>query len=179
LIGIGHTVRPADVDESVRPGEHALVCVERLARTKALAIAALDPLAAVVGADTVVVTEDHILNKPKDAADARNMLRTLRGRTHLVYTAVCVAWEGRTAAGVEPVRVHFRALTDAEIDAYIATGEPMDKAGAYGIQGFGATIVEWIEGDFFAVMGLPLLRLVRLLGEVGIEYRFGELRVRP
>jgi septum formation protein len=178
LIGIAHTVLPADVDEAVLPGEHALVCVERLARTKAMTIAAREPHAAVIGADTVVVTEDHILNKPQDASEARTMLQTLQGRTHLVYTAVCVAWRDQLASGVEPVRVHFRSLTDPEIDAYIATGEPMDKAGAYGIQGYGATIVEWIEGDFFAVMGLPLLRLVRLLGDVGLEYQFGRLSVR-
>ena len=178
LIGIAHTVVPADVDEAVRTEEHALVCVERLARTKAITIAAHEPHAAVIGADTVVVTEDQILNKPHDAADARTMLHALQGRTHLVYTAVCVVWGTQIASGVEPVRVHFRPLTDPEIDAYIATGEPMDKAGAYGIQGYGATIVEWIEGDFFAVMGLPLLRLVRLLGDVGLEYQFGRLSVR-
>jgi septum formation protein len=168
------------VDESVRLGEEPLACVERLARTKAMAIAALEPAALVIGADTVVVIDDQILNKPLDKHEARAMLRALGGRTHLVYTAVCVAWTGRSAAGVEAVHVRFRPLTDAEIDAYIATGEPMDKAGAYGIQGFGATIVEWIEGDFFAVMGLPLVRLIGLLRDVGIEYRFGTLhRLAP
>ena len=177
LIGIAHTVQPADIDETVRPGEHALACVERLARTKAKAIAALDPSAIVIGADTVVVTDDHILNKPLDAAEAQAMLRALQGRTHLVYTAVCVVRGDRLAAGVEPVRVHFRPLADTEIDDYIATGEPKDKAGAYGIQGFGATIVEWIEGDFFAVMGLPLVRLIRLLREIGVDYRFGRLTI--
>jgi septum formation protein len=176
LIGIPHSVRPANIDEAVLPGEHALACVERLARTKAMAIAALDPDAIIIGADTVVVIDDRVLNKPADAAEARAMLGTLQGRNHLVYTAVCVSGYGRVAAGVEPVQVRIRLLTDTEIDAYIATGEPMDKAGAYGIQGYGATIVEWIEGDFFAVMGLPLVRLIRLLREIGVDYQFGRLR---
>jgi septum formation protein len=178
LIGIGHTVRPADVDESVLPGESPMTCVERLARGKVARIAAAEADALVIGADTIVVLDDRILNKPLDRADAVAMLRALRGRTHLVYTAVCVSWAGRTSSGVEPVSVRFRDLGDEEVDAYVATGEPMDKAGAYGIQGYGAAIVEAIAGDFFAVMGLPLVRLVRLLGDVGVEYEFGKLRTR-
>jgi septum formation protein len=178
LIGIPHTVRPADIDEAVQPGEHALACVERLARSKALAVTALEPGALVIAADTVVVIDDRILNKPEDAADARAMLDALQGRNHLVYTAVCVVRNERMATGVEPVHVRIRQLTGPEIDAYVATGEPMDKAGAYGIQGFGATIVEWIEGDFFAVMGLPLVRLIRLLRDIGVDYHFGQLTIR-
>ncbi len=177
LIRIPHIVRPADIDESVLPGETPERCVERLARTKAGHLAEREPDAVVIGADTIVVVDGRILNKPADAADACAMLRTLAGRSHTVFTAICVRWGTRVAAGVEPVRVHFRPLTDSEIDAYVATGEPMDKAGAYGIQGYGATIVDRIEGDFFAVMGLPLVRLVRLLADVGVEYEFGELRV--
>jgi septum formation protein len=178
LIGIAHAVRPADVDESVRPGEPPLACVERLARTKASHVAALDRDALVIGADTIVVIDDRILNKPRDERDARAMLRALQGREHAVHTALCVAWSGRVVSGVESVGVRFRALSDAEIDAYVATGEPMDKAGAYGIQGYGATIVEGVDGDFFAVMGLPLVRLVRLLGEVGVAYEFGRMAAR-
>lgn len=178
LIGIPYTARPADIDESILPGESAVVCVQRLAEAKAARLAAEDPEALVIGADTIVVIDDRILNKPADEADARRMLSMLRGRKHLVYTAVCVQWGSRRAGGIEPVAVQFRPLSDPEVDAYIATGEPMDKAGAYGIQGYGATIVERIEGDFFAVMGLPLVRLVRLLGEVGIEYQFGRLGIR-
>ena len=131
-----------------------------------------------IAADTIVVIDDRILSKPEDTADAVAMLRALRGRSHVVYTAVCVSWDGRSVAGIEPVEVYFRDLTDAEVDAYVATGEPMDKAGAYGIQGYGATIVERIDGDFFAVMGLPLVRLVRLLAEIGVEYEFGRLTDR-
>ena len=178
LIGIDHTTRPADIDESVQAGETPEACVERLARTKAAHIAALERGAVVIAADTVVVIDDCILSKPADTADAIAMLRALRGRSHVVYTAVCVCWDGRSVAGIEPVQVRFRDLTDAEVEAYVATGEPMDKAGAYGIQGYGATIVERIDGDFFAVMGLPLVRLVRLLAEIGVEYEFGRLRTR-
>jgi septum formation protein len=173
LIGIPHTVRPADIDESVLPGERPLDCVERLARTKARRVAADERGAVVIGADTVVVIDDHILNKPIDEREARAMLQRLAGREHVVHTAVCVIWGGGEVAGVETVAVHFRPLADSEIDDYIATGEPMDKAGAYGIQGYGATIVERVSGDFFAVMGLPLVRLTRLLGGVGLRYEFG------
>jgi septum formation protein len=106
------------------------------------------------------------------------MLRLLSGREHTVVTAVAVARGTKIVSGVEEVAVKFRKLSDDEIDAYIATGEPMDKAGAYGIQGFGATIVERIEGDYFAVMGLPLVRLVSLLADVGVSYGFGRLTVK-
>jgi septum formation protein len=181
LIGLPHTVRPADIDETVRSGERPIPCVERLAREKAERIAGVDGRGSdapvVIAADTIVVIDDRILNKPFDVADARAMLRALQGRTHAVHTAVCVVRGARRAAGLASVLVRFRPLRDDEIDAYIATGEPMDKAGAYGIQGYGATIVDRIDGDFFAVMGLPLVTLVRLLGEVGIVYRFGELGV--
>ena len=102
------------------------------------------------------------------------MLRQLSGREHTVITAVAVSRGKKLRSAVEEVRVKFRRLRDDEIDAYIATGEPMDKAGAYGIQGYGATIVEGINGDYFSVMGLPLARLVRLLHDVGVRYRFGE-----
>ncbi len=107
------------------------------------------------------------------------MVRLLAGRTHTVITAVCVLRGARIASGSEAVRVRVRALTEADVDAYVATGEPMDKAGGYGIQGFGATIVERIDGDFFAVMGLPLVLLTRLLGAVGVRYDFGALTIDP
>ncbi len=179
LIGIAHTVQPADIDESGLPGERPLECVERLARTKARTIAARAPDAVVIGSDTVVVIDDTILNKPVDTDDAVRMLRLLRGRTHIVHTAVCVILDGAEAAGVESVSVTFRDLSDAELVAYVATGEPMDKAGAYGIQGFGATIVERIDGDFFAVMGLPIVRLTRLFARLGLHYTFGALTREP
>lgn len=177
LIGITHAVRPADIDETPLPGESPLDCVERLARTKGRTVAAQEPAAVIISADTVVVIDDHILNKPVDRDDARAMLGRLSGREHVVHTAVCVIRDGTEVAAVETVGVHFRPLTAGEIDAYIATGEPMDKAGAYGIQGYGATIVDRVEGDFFAVMGLPLVRLTRLLAAVGLRYDFGRLTI--
>ena len=174
LIGVPHEVRPADLDETVLPGERPAPHAERLARGKALAIASAEPDALTIGSDTIVVVDGDILGKPADRDEARRMLRRLSGREHVVFTAVAVADGGRVASGVEEVTVRFRALGDDEIDAYVATGEPMDKAGAYGIQGYGATIVEGIDGDYFAVMGLALGRMVRLMAELGIEYRFGE-----
>jgi|SRR5687767_5874790 len=173
LIGIPHEVRPADLDERVLPGELPAVHAERLARAKAEEVAATEPDAVVIGADTIVVLDGNILGKPRDAGDAAAMLRRLSGRTHTVLTAVSVVHRGRTVSGVESVEVTFRPLTEEQIDRYIATGEPMDKAGAYGIQGFGAVIVERVHGDYFAVMGLALGRLVDLLAQVGITYRFG------
>ena len=175
LVGIAHTVAPADIDESVRPGERPAPHAERLARTKAAAIAAREPDALVVAADTIVVIDGTILGKPRDEDDARRTLRTLSGRQHVVFTAVAVARGRRVESEVEEVTVSFRDLTDAEVAAYVATGEPMDKAGSYGIQGYGATIVERIEGDYFAVMGLSLVRTVRLMERLGVVYEFGRL----
>lgn len=179
LIGIAHEVVPADIDERVRgrerPGKHA----ERLAREKAEAVAGRDPDVIAISADTIVLIDGKTLGKPTSAVDAGSMLSLLSGRKHTVVTAVAVARGGKVRSAVEEVAVRFRKLSDDEIDAYIATGEPMDKAGAYGIQGFGATIVERIEGDYFAVMGLPLVKLVSLLREVGVQYSFGRLTPIP
>lgn len=183
LIGIKHEVIPANIDESIRGGESPREHAERLAREKASAVAGRDPNViaigdlVAVGADTIVLIDGKILGKPANSVDAGTMLRLLSGRVHTVVTAVAVARGGKVCSGVEEVSVKFRKLSDDEIDAYIATGEPMDKAGAYGIQGFGATIVERIEGDYFAVMGLPLVRLVSLLREVGVRYGFGVLTI--
>jgi len=172
LVGIDHEVRPADVDESLLPGETPVAHAERLARAKAHAVAEREPGAVVIAADTIVVVDGEVLGKPLDAPGARTMLRRLSGRTHTVLTAIAVARASRTESAVESVDVTFRPLSDEEIDAYIATGEPMDKAGAYGIQGYGATIVERVDGDYFSVMGLGLRRLVDLLERVGAPYRF-------
>jgi len=179
LIGIAHEVRPADIDESYLEGESPEEHCERLARGKATTLAErVSGDAVVIGSDTIVVVDGVILGKPADAAEATRMLRLLSGRSHIVLTAVAVVRRGRVESGVERVSVTFRALDDAEIAAYIATREPMDKAGAYGIQGFGATIVSRIEGDYFAVMGLALNLLVRLLARVGLRYEFGRLADR-
>jgi septum formation protein len=173
LVGIEHEVRPADVDESQLAGETPVAHAERLARAKAHTVAEHEPGAVVIAADTIVVVDGDVLGKPRDGRDAHAMLRRLSGRTHTVLTAIAVARESRTESAVESVDVTFRPLSDEEIDAYIATGEPMDKAGAYGIQGYGATIVERVDGDYFSVMGLGLRRLVELLERVGAPYRFG------
>jgi septum formation protein len=175
LIGIAHEVRPADIDETMRVRETPRRHAERLAREKASAIAKRDPDLITIGADTIVVVNRKVLGKPRDAGDAARMLALLSGREHVVTTAVAVSRGKKLRSAVEEVRVRFRRLRDDEIEAYIATGEPMDKAGAYGIQGYGATIVERIEGDYFAVMGLPIVRLIGLLRDVGVTYRFGTL----
>jgi septum formation protein len=174
-VGIGHEVRPADIDETPWDDETPEGHSVRLARGKVAAIAAHEPDATVIGSDTIVVVDGAILGKPRDTADARAMIARLSGRTHEVFTAVAVARGDRVVDAVSRVAVTFRALDEGEIAAYVATGEPMDKAGAYGIQGYGATIVERIDGDYFAVMGLPLVTVVRLLGEVGLRYEFGRV----
>jgi septum formation protein len=175
LIGIAHEVRPANIDETMRPREAPRRHAERLAREKASAIATRDPDIITIGADTVVVINRKVLGKPSDPERAAWMLGMLSGREHTVITAVAVSRGKKLRSAIEEVRVKFRRLRDDEIEAYIATGEPMDKAGAYGIQGYGATIVERIEGDYFAVMGLPLVRLIGLVRDVGVIYRFGDL----
>lgn len=173
LIGIPHEIRPADIDETYISGEQPRQHAERLARAKADKVAATESDALVIGADTIVVVDGNVLGKPVNEADAMRMLSMLSGRSHVVITAVATAYNGRVESGVEEVVVAFRDLSREEIESYIATGEPMDKAGAYGIQGFGATIVRRVEGDYFAVMGLPLVRLTALMSDVGIVYDFG------
>ncbi len=174
LVGIPHEVRPANIDETIRHRETPRRHAERLAREKASAVATRDPNLITIGADTIVVINRKVLGKPADVDQAAAMLRQLSGREHKVVTAVAVSRGKKLRSAVEDVRVKFRRLRADEIDAYIATGEPMDKAGAYGIQGYGATIVESIDGDYFSVMGLSLVRLVGLLRDVGVKYRFGQ-----
>jgi septum formation protein len=173
LIGIEHEVRPANIDETYLPGEAAREHAERLAREKAGAIEVPDAIT--IGSDTIVVVDGRVLGKPRDREHAAEMLHQLSGRSHVVMTGVAAKWRGNLVSGLEEVGVTFRPLRDDEIDRYIDTGEPMDKAGAYGIQGFGATIVERVDGDYFAVMGLPLNRLARLLETLGLNYTFGPL----
>ena len=175
LIGIDHEVRPADIDETPWPDELPVPHTERLARGKAAVIAARAPEALVIAADTIVVIDGAILGKPIDIPDARAIVRRLSGRTHEVCTAMAVAIGDRVESAVVTVKVRFRELDDDTIARYVNTGEPMDKAGAYGIQGFGATIVEHIEGDYFAVMGLSLVTVVQLAERLGVRYPFGPL----
>ena len=166
--GLAFRVVPARFDErSVHAEPHRLV--EELACDKARAVAAqAKPGEPVVGSDTVVVLDGRVLGKPADAEDARATLRALSGRTHEVMTGVCVLVDGAARSFVETTRVSFYDLTDEEIAAYVASGEPMDKAGSYGIQGRGRLLVRGIEGDYYAVVGLPIARLVRLLREMGL-----------
>lgn len=174
-LGLEFEIRPAEIDESYlgheMPADHA----ERLAREKAIAIAREEPEALVVGSDTIVIIDDDVLGKPRDPSEAVRMLRRLADREHQVYTAVAVTYRGRTESALEAVRVRFRPLDDRECEEYVATGEPLDKAGAYGIQGFGSALVESIEGDYFAVMGLPVVRTLALLRRHGWRYAFGRL----
>ena len=173
LAGIRHTVDPADIDESPLPGETPPGHVERLAREKAARVAARHPESLVVAADTIVVINDRILGKPRSRVGAVEMLGSLNGVTHTVVTGMACALNGRLESSVVDVSVTFRTLSAEEIEEYVATGEPMDKAGAYGIQGYGSAIVRRIEGDYFAVMGLSLVRLVELMQRLGVRYHFG------
>lgn len=147
-----------------------------LARRKASAISVNRPDAIVLGADTIVVLDGAVLGKPRDEHDARAMLFRLAGREHLVHTAVAIDGPGGderpAAAGIETTTVRFRPLEPDEIAAYVATGEPLDKAGAYGIQGYGAALVESVRGCFFNVMGLPVTRVLALLQGLGWRYEF-------
>ncbi|MEO6877256.1 MAG: nucleoside triphosphate pyrophosphatase [Gemmatimonadaceae bacterium] len=171
LVGIRHEVRPANIDESYVQGETPRQHAERLARGKVAAIESEDSV--VIGSDTIVVVDGDVLGKPTDRAHAQDMLRRLSGRSHTVMTGVAVRWRGAIVSDLVEVDVTFRLLSDGDIARYVDTGEPMDKAGAYGIQGYGATIVDRVDGDYFAVMGLPLNRLVRLMESIGLGYAFG------
>lgn len=168
--GIDHVVDAGNVDETPLAGERPDAYAERLARAKASAVAERQPGRTVIGADTVVVIDDQILGKPADAADARRMLEQLSGRDHVVLTAVAVARDRQLQSSVSLTHVSMRRIAAAEIDAYVATGEPMDKAGAYAIQGGAAGFVERISGDFDNVVGLPIAAVRRLLSAVGGSY---------
>ena len=173
MLGIDHQVVPADVREVQEPGELPATMAVRLARVKAQAVAKERPDAPVLAADTVVVIDDEVLGKPTDEGDARQMLQRLSGRSHVVITAVALVLpEGKTLERYDMTRVWFRTLSRETIAEYVATGEPLDKAGSYGVQGYGAVLVDRVEGDFFSVMGLPLRLVVELLAAAGRPYRF-------
>jgi septum formation protein len=170
--GISFAVQPADVDETPLANEAPRDCAERLARAKALAVSRLRPQDTVLGADTIVVVDEAILGKPRDAEDAGRMLRLLSGRAHRVITGVCVvepvassrgsvASVPRTAS--ETTLVIMSPLSEDEIREYVATGEPMDKAGAYAIQGIASRWIPRIEGDYSNVVGLPVALVYRML----------------
>jgi septum formation protein len=168
--GLDHVVEAANIDETARADEPPPAYAERLARGKAAAIAERHAGAIVIGADTVVVVDGEILGKPADAADARRMLAALSNREHAVLTAVAVARGGELQSSVASTSVWMRAIGDAEIAEYVSSGEPMDKAGAYAIQGGAARFVERISGDFDTVVGLPMNVVRRLLSAVGGSY---------
>ena len=157
-------------EEFVPEGTPAEKVPAILAEQKALAVAKLRPEDTVIGSDTVVVLNDEIFGKPKDKEHAHALLRALSGKKHFVYTGVAVAEKGSVRSFVQKTEVEFYELSDETIEKYIATGEPMDKAGAYGIQGKGSVLVKRITGDYFNVMGLPVLRLSRMLAEFGISF---------
>jgi len=164
--GIAFTVQAAEIDETPRAGESPRDCAERLAREKALAVSLSRPEDSVIGADTIVVVSGKILGKPVDAADAIRMLRLLSGRVHEVITGVCLL--GAPASGRLPVLGKTsRHGTRELIRDYVATGEPMDKAGAYAIQGIAARWIPRIEGDYSNVVGLPVALVYRMLREKG------------
>lgn len=174
---IAHTVCPAEADETVERGTSPTAAGELLATRKA--IAARDALtragryteeSLLLAADTLVYLDGVPLGKPKDAADAAAMLRALRGREHVVCTGVCMLRGKKSVAMADVTTVRMRAYSDAEINAYIATGEPLDKAGAYGIQGIGAVLVDSIDGDYWTVMGLSPKVVARLMHVLGAPY---------
>ncbi len=169
-MGLEFTTRSPQIDEDAFQGRDARDLVQTLSREKARWVAAQlpgDPI--VIGADTVVVRDGTILGKPKDPAEARAMLASLSGRTHQVYTGVTVCQGDKVVTQAEETQVTFRPLTQQEIACYVATGEPMDKAGAYGIQGLGGLLVAGIQGDYHNVVGLPVCRLGQILRDFGVD----------
>ena len=170
-LSLAFRVIPAEFEEGGHRGQAPCEVAAALAEGKALAVARRHPESLVIGADTIVVVDGEILGKPKDAGEAKSMLRRLSGRTHTVKTGVCLArvCESFVRTEVESTEVTFGELSDDLIERYVATGEPMDKAGAYGIQEVGATLVRRVDGCYFNVVGLPLFRLARMLEAAGIQ----------
>ena len=172
MLRIPFRMIPPDVDEHVIAGEAPDAYVTRLSRLKAETVAAKAPDDVILAADTTVVLDGKIFEKPKSPAHAVQMLAQLQGRTHAVLTAVAVAEDGRLEQALDVSRVTFRPVDRGLLEEYVATGEPLDKAGAYAIQGLGAPLIERVEGDFFGVMGLPLRLALDLLAKFGRPYRF-------
>jgi len=167
-IGVKFRVEVADIDETPLSAETPAAYVARLALGKAQKVAANNPGCVVLGSDTTVVLDDEILGKPENDADARRILATLAGRRHQVMTAVALERDDQQRQQTVITQVHFAALTAAQIAAYVATGEPADKAGAYGIQGLGAVLVDAIDGSYSNVVGLPLTETAAMLQEFNI-----------
>jgi septum formation protein len=168
--GIAFEVQPADIPEDPQAGEPAKDCAERLAREKALVVARQRPQDCVLGADTVVVVGGELLGKPSDAADAARMLRLLSGREHQVITGVCLVVGGKPSVASETTLVTVNELTEKDIADYVASGEPMDKAGAYAIQGIASRWIPRIDGDYSNVVGLPVALVFRMLREMSSQF---------
>ena len=168
-LGIPFRTVVSHVDETLAPGESAAAAAERLARAKAGEVAAREDLP-VLAADTLVSCDDHILGKPASTADARDMLRRLSGRTHEVVTGVCLVTRGGAHAAVDRTTVRFAPLSDDDIRWYVATGEPMDKAGAYHVDARGALFVESVTGSPSNVAGLPVRVVLRLARDAGLAW---------
>ena len=167
-VGLEFSVEPAEVDESLLPGEEAGRAAKRLAEVKALAVAASRPGAWVLAADTLVVCGEEIMGKPADADQANAMLESLKARDHHVVTGFCLAGKGIQKTGLAKTKVRFRDLTGREIRAYVASGEPFGKAGAYAIQGRGAALVKEVQGSYTNVVGLPLAKVLEVLLELKV-----------
>ncbi|MGH7519640.1 MAG: Maf family protein [Gemmatimonadales bacterium] len=172
MLRIPFRVIAPDVDEHVLPGEKPDAYVTRLSRAKAQVVLPRAPGEVILAADTTVVLGGKIFEKPTSPASAVEMLEQLQGKTHEVLTAVAVAEDGRLEQALDVSRVTFRPINRQTLEEYVATGEPLDKAGAYAIQGLGAPLIERVEGDFFGVMGLPLRLALDLLAKFGRAYRF-------
>jgi nucleoside triphosphate pyrophosphatase len=172
MLGIEHEVEPADIEETLLDGEDAIQAAPRLALEKARHVAGRKIDNPVLAADTIVVLDGKMLGKPKSPEEAVAMLKSISGVSHFVVTGVAMVWPGGESTLYDRTRVEFVELSDEMIRAYVATGEPLDKAGSYGIQGLGAPLVNRIEGDYFSVQGLPLRLVVRLMAEAGVPYRF-------
>jgi septum formation protein len=162
-VGLQFEVIPAHIDETRHANEDPAIYVARLALEKAQAIHAQHPDAIVLGADTTVVLNGEVLNKPADLAEAEKMLRSLSGQTHQVHTGIAVVGSTAQRSHVETTNVIFAPIPEEDLAAYLATGDSLDKAGAYGIQGYAARWIPRIEGDYFNVMGLPVAATVKLL----------------
>lgn len=166
MLGLDFKVCPAPSEEELDPSLPIETAVAEVAAAKARSVISEYP---VLAADTTVCVCGHVLGKPRSREEAAEMLRMLSGKEHEVYTGVALKSGGRMLSACQKTSVFFRELTDAEINAYIKTGEPLDKAGAYGAQGLGALFIEKIDGDFFNVMGLPVCLVGKLLGKIGIN----------
>lgn len=170
-LGLSFTIHPSQVDESFDPTLPPARVVQHLAQQKALGLMDSYQRGLIISADTVVVLDEEILGKPQDGAEARRMLRRLSGKRHTVYSGLAVAdaESGQLRVGYRETDVWLRSMTAEEIETYVASGEPLDKAGSYAIQGLGATLVEKINGDYFTVMGLPINLLAQFLHHFGLD----------